>query len=196
MVKNIMKRDGRLANFDISKIENAISKAMNAVGDREFKTVHKLACLIEEEIDKEFEQGKTPSVEEIQDIVERVLMKKGHEDTAKAYILYRNKRNQVREMNTNLMKTFDKINNSDAKDVDLKRENANIDGDTPMGVMLKFGSEAAKNYFTKAIIDPKQAKAHQEGDIHIHDFDFYTLTETCCQIDVQKLFKEIGRAHV
>ncbi len=190
MVKNIMKRDGRLANFDISKIENAISKAMNAVGDREFKTVHKLACLIEEEIDKEFEQGKTPSVEEIQDIVERVLMKKGHEDTAKAYILYRNKRNQVREMNTNLMKTFDKINNSDAKDVDLKRENANIDGDTPMGVMLKFGSEAAKNYFTKAIIDPKQAKAHQEGDIHIHDFDFYTLTETCCQIDVQKLFKD------
>ena len=189
MVKNIMKRDGRKVQFDISKIENAISRAMNAVGDREFKIAKKLALCVEEEIDKTFSDGKMPTVEEIQDIVERVLMKKGHDDVAKAYILYRNKRNQVRELNTNLMKTFDKINNSDAKDNDLKRENANIDGDTPMGVMLKFGSESAKNYFTKAIVDPEQSKAHQDGDIHIHDFDFYTLTETCCQIDVEKLFK-------
>ena len=188
MVKNILKRDGRLVSFDNSKIENAICKAMNAVGDREFKTAHKLATMVEEEIDKEF-SDKTPTVENIQDIVEKVLMKKGHADVAKAYILYRDKRSRVREMNSSLMKTFDKINNSDSKDVDLKRENANIDGDTPMGVMLKFGSESAKNYFTNAIISPEQAKAHQSGDIHIHDFDFYTLTETCCQIDVEKLFK-------
>ncbi len=184
-----MKRDGRVKEFDISKIESAISKAMNAVGDREFKIAAKLARTVEEEIDKQFVEGNIPSVEQVQDIVEKVLMKKGHDDVAKAYIIYRQKRNQVREMNSNLMKTFDKINNSDAKDSDLKRENANIDGDTPMGVMLKFGSESAKNYFTNAIIDPKQGKAHQEGDIHIHDFDFYTLTETCCQIDVEKLFK-------
>ncbi len=189
MVKNIMKRDGRQAEFNLDKIENAISKAMNAVGDKEFKLSHKLALAVEEEIDKAFPQDKVPSVEEIQDIVEKVLMKKGHSDVAKAYILYRNKRNQVRELNTSLMRTFDKINNSDAKDSDLKRENANIDGDTPMGIMLKFGSESAKNYFTKAIVDPAQSKAHVEGDIHIHDFDFYTLTETCCQIDVLKLFK-------
>lgn len=188
MVKNILKRDGRLVSFDNSKIENAICKAMNAVGDREFKTAHKLATMVEEEIDKEF-SDKTPTVENIQDIVEKVLMKKGHADVAKAYILYRDKRSRVREMNSSLMKTFDKINNSDSKDVDLKRENANIDGDTPMGVMLKFGSESAKNYFTNAIISPEQAKAHQSGNIHIHDFDFYTLTETCCQIDVEKLFK-------
>ena len=188
MVKNILKRDGRLVEFDISKIENAISKAMNAVGEQEFKTAKKLAQIVENEIDKEFED-KTPAVEEIQDIVEKVLMKKGYQDVAKAYILYRDKRNKVREMNTSLMKTFDKLNNSDAKDSDLKRENANIDGDTPMGVMLKFGSESAKTYFTNAVIKPEQAKAHQGGDIHIHDFDFYTLTETCCQIDIQKLFK-------
>jgi len=189
MVKNIIKRDGRKTDFDIKKIENAISKAMNAVGEREFKTAHKLACFVEEEINKTYGENSTPTVEEIQDIVEKVLMKKGHEDTAKAYILYRDKRNKVRELNTSLMKTFDKINNSDAKDSDLKRENANIDGDTPMGVMLKFGSESAKTYFTNAIVAPEQAKAHKNGDIHIHDFDFYTLTETCCQIDVTKLFK-------
>ena len=189
MVKNIIKRDGRKTEFDIKKIEDAISKAMNAVGDREFKTAHKLAECVEDEIDKVFGDDKVPSVEEIQDIVEKVLMKKGYEDTAKAYILYRDKRNKVRELNTSLMKTFDKINNSDAKDSDLKRENANIDGDTPMGVMLKFGSESAKTYFTNAIVAPEQSKAHKNGDIHIHDFDFYTLTETCCQIDVTKLFK-------
>lgn len=190
MVKNIIKRDGRKTEFDIKKIENAISLAMNAVGDKEFKTAHKLACCVEEEIDKVFGENHTPTVEEIQDIVEKVLMKKGYEDTAKAYILYRDKRSKVRELNSSLMKTFDKINNSDAKDSDLKRENANIDGDTPMGVMLKFGSESAKTYFTNAIVDPIQAKAHKNGDIHIHDFDFYTLTETCCQIDVTKLFKD------
>ncbi len=189
MVKNIMKRDGRVKEFDVSKIEYAISKAMNAVGDKEFKIASKLAKLVVEEIDNQFDDGKIPSVEQVQDIVEKVLMKKGYDDVAKAYIIYRQKRSQVRELNSSLMKTFDKINNSDAKDSDLKRENANIDGDTPMGVMLKFGSESAKNYFNKAIIDPKQGKAHQEGDIHIHDFDFYTLTETCCQIDVEKLFK-------
>lgn len=190
MVKNIIKRDGRKTEFDIKKIEDAISKAMNAVGDREFKTAHKLAEYVENEIDKAFGDDKVPTVEEIQDIVEKVLMKKGYEDTAKAYILYRDKRNKVRELNTSLMKTFDKINNSDAKDSDLKRENANIDGDTPMGVMLKFGSESAKTYFTNAIVAPEQSKAHKNGDIHIHDFDFYTLTETCCQIDVTKLFKD------
>lgn len=188
MVKNILKRDGRMVEFDISKIENAISKAMNAVGEKEFKIAKKLALAVEEEINNAF-ADKTPAVEEIQDIVEKVLMKKGYEDAAKAYILYRDKRSKVRELNTSLMKTFDKINNSDAKDSDLKRENANIDGDTPMGIMLKFGSESAKNYFTHAVISPEQAKAHQSGDIHIHDFDFYTLTETCCQIDIQKLFK-------
>lgn len=190
MVKNIIKRDGRMCEFDIQKIENAISKAMNAVGEKEFKTAHKLASYVEEVINKAFNDDKIPTVEEVQDIVEKVLMKKGQEDTAKAYILYRDKRSKVRELNTSLMKTFDKINNSDAKDSDLKRENANIDGDTPMGVMLKFGSEAAKTYFTNAIIAPEQAKAHKSGDIHIHDFDFYTLTETCCQIDVEKLFKD------
>ena len=189
MVKNIIKRDGRKTDFDIKKIEDAISKAMNAVGEREFKTAHKLAECVEDEINAQYGENSTPTVEEIQDIVEKVLMKKGYEETAKAYILYRDKRNKVRELNTSLMKTFDKINNSDAKDSDLKRENANIDGDTPMGVMLKFGSESAKTYFTNAIVAPEQSKAHKNGDIHIHDFDFYTLTETCCQIDVTKLFK-------
>ena len=188
MVKQIIKRDGRIVEFNGSKIENAIIKAMNAVGTSELKKANRLASDVEKVIDEEF-GGQTPSVEQIQDVVEKVLMQKGQDEVAKAYILYRAKRNRVRAMNSELMKTIDKLSNTDAKDSDLKRENANIDADTAMGVMLKYGSESAKNYNVNAIVDPKQANAYLNGDIHIHDFDFYTLTETCCQIDIQKLFK-------
>ena len=71
----------------------------------------------------------------------------------------------------------------------MKRSNANIDGDTPMGTMLQYGSEAAKDYYDKYLLTPEQSRAHREGWIHIHDFDFYALTTTCCQIDLLKLFK-------
>lgn len=151
MVKQIVKRDGRVVDYDISKIENAIIKAMNAVGERELKTAKKLAGFVQERLDKEFDE-KNPTVEQIQDVVEKTLMSHGQEDVAKAYILYRDKRNRVRVLNTDLMKTYDKITNSSAKDEDIKRENANIDGDTAMGVMLKYGSEGAKNYYLNAIL--------------------------------------------
>ncbi len=189
MVKSIIKRDGRVVEYNISKIENAIIKAMNAVGDKEIKIAKKIAKEVETKVDELYSE-KTPTVEEIQDIVEKTLMRKGYEDVAKAYILYRDKRNRVRVLNTDLMKIYDRINNVSAKEDDIKRENANVDGDTAMGAMLKFGSEGAKNYNLNALLAPDQAKAYINGDIHIHDFDFYTLTETCCQIDVVKLFKK------
>ena len=189
MVKEIVKRDGRIVVFDENKIENAILKAMNAVGASDIKRARKLTEEVEKAIDESYITTR-PTVEEIQDIVETILMKKGQAEVAKAYIFYRENRNRRRLLNSDLMKTIDKISNTDAKDSDLKRENANIDADTAMGVMLKYGSESAKNYNVNAVIDPKQAKAYLSGDIHIHDFDFYTLTETCCQIDIQKLFKD------
>ena len=71
-------------------------------------------------------------------------------------------------------------------DSDIKRENANIDGDTAMGTMLKFGSEGAKQFYDMFVLNPDHARAHREGDIHIHDLDFLTLTTTCCQIDIDK----------
>ena len=188
MIKHIMKRDGRLMEFDVSKIENAILKAMNAIGQKEIEDCKRLAKLVEAEVEVKF-KDKTPDVESVQDIVETTLMNNGYNNVAKEYILYRAKRSKVRDMNTSLMKIYDEINSVDACDSDCKRENANVDGDTAMGTMLKFGSEGAKDYFTKYILTPEQAKAHTSGDIHIHDFDFYTLTETCCQIDIVKLFK-------
>jgi len=187
MVKNIIKRDGRIVEYSIDKIQNAIEKALLATGKSTKKAVA-LAKQVEKNLNAKFD-NKTPSVEQIQDEVEKTLMESKLDQVAKAYILYRDNRNKVREMNSNLMRTFDKINNADSKSFDLKRENANIDGDTPMGIMLRFGSESAKTYFTNSLLSTEQAKAYQNGDIHIHDFDFYALTETCCQIDIEKLFK-------
>ena len=93
-------------------------------------------------------------------------------------------------MNTRLMKVYEDLTFKPAKEMDLKRENANIDGDTAMGTMLKYGSAGAKEFYEMYVLDPKHAKAHAEGDIHIHDLDFYTLTTTCTQIDLTKLFNK------
>ena len=103
--------------------------------------------------------------------------------------MYRAERNRVRDVNSRLVQTLKDITFSKASDSDMKRENANIDADTAMGTMLKYGSESAKQFYEMCVIDPRFAKAHREGDIHIHDMDFYTLTTTCCQIDLRKLFK-------
>ena len=114
----------------------------------------------------------------------------GEAEIAKAYIRYRAERTKVRERKTNLMKSLHDITFKDSKDEDSKRENANINADTPMGMMLKYGSEAAKQFYLNDLIKPEFATAHIKGDIHIHDLDFYALTMTCCQIDLIDLFKD------
>jgi ribonucleoside-triphosphate reductase len=137
----------------------------------------------------EVEGIEVPEVEHIQDIVEKVLMDNGFVSTAKAYILYRDQRSRRRQMNSRLMQTFNEITYADARDSDVKRENANINGDTPMGIMFKYGSEGAKQFYHMFVLNPDHSKAHTEGDIHIHDLDFLSLTTTCTQIDILKLFK-------
>ncbi len=187
MIIHIIKRDGRKVPFNIEKIANAIFRAAQSCGGTDFNVAMETAA----EVCKIYEDenpSKVPSVEEIQDLVEKVLIEKGHAKTAKAYILYRYERTRSREMKTNLMCVLNELTFSAAKDSDIKRENANIDGDTAMGTMLKYGSVSAKEYYGMYVLEPKHAKAHREGDIHIHDLDFYTLTTTCTQIDLKKLF--------
>lgn len=188
MVKQIRKRDGRLVFFAEDKIAEAIEKAFTATyklgyGETAQKLTGEVISILE------LEGEETPDVEHIQDLVERVLMDNGYIQTAKAYILYRSERSRAREMNTRLMKIYEDITFSSAAESDIKRENANIDGDTAMGSMLKFGSEGAKQFYDMFVLNPDHAKAHREGDIHIHDLDFLTLTTTCCQIDIKKLFE-------
>lgn len=191
MITTIVKRDGRETPFNLEKIATAISKSLQATGCADEKLALTLATQVAEQTDRDnAAKNKPPLVEEIQDIVEKVLIDAGLSKSAKAYILYRAERTRAREMNTRLMKTYEEIANSDSKQSNLKRDNANIDGDTAMGSMLKYGSEGAKIFNEMYILKPEHAKAHHDGDIHIHDFDFYTLTTTCCQIDIQKLFKD------
>ena len=189
MIASIKKRDGRVVPFDQTKIEQAIEKSFLASGSRKGKeTANQLAGLVVAAVENDEAIPSIPTVEQVQDTVERILIEQGFVRSAKAYILYRAERSRVREMNTRLMKTFGDICFKDAKDSDIKRENANINGDTAMGAMLKFGSEGSKQFYEMFVIDPKYAAAHHDGDIHIHDMDFYTLTTTCTQIDLLKLF--------
>jgi ribonucleoside-triphosphate reductase len=186
VIRTIRKRDGRQVGYDRSKITSAIARAFAATGEAG-GAAEETAKAVEERL--EFTGLISPSVEQIQDVVESALMDRGFARTARAYILYRAERSRVREMNTGLMKTYEEIAFKSAVDCDIKRENANIDMDTPMGTMLKYGSEGAKKFYEMFVIDPRFVSSHKSGDIHIHDLDFYSLTTTCCQIDLIKLFE-------
>ena len=188
-IKKIIKRDGRTVDFNVDKIADAIYKAAQVLGGKDKKMATYLAKQVELYL-TELCGNNTPTVEQIQDAVEKVLIENGHARTAKEFILYRAERTRVRDMNTRLMKTYEDLTFKDAADNDIKRENANIDGDTAMGTMLKYGSEGAKQFYEMFVLKPEHGKAHREGDIHIHDLDFLTLTTTCCQIDIEKLFKD------
>ena len=185
MPDTIVKRDGRKVPFDVEKITEAILKAFRASDSSKTREV---AEQMAQQVVRELESD-TPSVEEVQDTVERVLVEHGFVRTAKSYILYRAERSRIREMNTRLMRVYDDITNKAAVDSDIKRENANINGDTAMGAMLKYGSEGAKQFNMMFMMKPEHAEAHRNGDIHIHDMDFLTLTTTCCQIDLIALFR-------
>lgn len=188
MIAQIIKRDGRQSAFELDKITNAIFQAAQASGGHDYQMAETLARQVEQNLEQAL-SGENPTVEQIQDEVERVLVETGHARTAKRYILYRNERTRVREMNTRLMKVYEDLTFKSSLENNTKRENANIDGDTAMGTMLKYGSEGAKQFYEMFILDPEHARAHREGDIHIHDLDFLTLTTTCCQIDLLKLFQ-------
>ena len=188
MIKSIIKRDGRVVLYDEGKIASAILKAMEAAQEGDASQAAAVANAVEAALEERC-GAQPPQIEQIQDEVESQLMQMGFDNAAKKYILYRASRTRVREMNTRLMKVFDELTHADATATDMKRSNATIDGDTPMGTMLQYGSEAAKDYYDKYLLTPEQSRAHREGWIHIHDFDFYALTTTCCQIDLLKLFK-------
>ena len=187
MIQSIIKRDGRVVLYDQNKIAAAILKAMEVSGDGNAADAVRVANDVQRDLEGLF-TAESPHIEVIQDTVEKQLMNHGFNAAAKSYILYRANRTRAREASTSLMKTIDEITNIDARISDMKRDNANIDGNTAMGSMLQIGAAGAKAYNEMYLLRPEHAKAYREGDIHIHDFDFYSLTTTCCQIDILKLF--------
>lgn len=188
MVSTIKKRNGVIVSFDAEKIRNAIRKANVPIADE--KMTDQILDSLTEQVVGVFHDSDVPTVEQIQDIVEQKLISADYAKTAKAYILYRAEHAKIRQTEADLMDIYKELTFQDAKDADIKRENANIDADTAMGTMLKYGSEGAKYFIDNYILPKDIALAHANGDIHIHDKDFYMLTETCCQINLLKLFHD------
>lgn len=183
----VTKRDGSEVDFDVKKIEIAILKAANSVE----KTIDDLSNVLLEIQNKCKSISVNISIEKIQDIVENTLMTYQHgkyADVAKAYILYRQKRTDVRESNSMLMEKFMEYTFVDSKDSNDKRDNGNVDANTSMGTMLKYGSYASKRFTDLKLIDKKFVDAINRGEIYVHDKDFFPLTLTCCQHDLTKLF--------
>lgn len=194
LIKSIIKRDGRKVPYEVSKIKDAVLMAAIATdgeskAEESAKIAEKVAKVVDEIVNKQFSAKKSPTVEQVQDIVEQTLSTEGYTKIAKEYILYRAERNRTREMNADIMKTMEEITLKDAKDSDMKRENGNIDADTAMGTMLKYGSEVAKEFNHLYLLDRDVSDAHKSGDIHIHDLDFYALTETCATRDTKIVLK-------
>lgn len=179
----IIKRDGKREDFSINKIKNAISKAFVATGISNEQT---LIADITMNVIQQFTSA-TISVEEIQDIVEKELMKVRPE-VAKKYIIYREWRNTERDKKTQMKQVMDGIVAIDRNDINLS--NANMSSHTPAGQMMTFASEVTKDYTYKYLLPKRFAEAHQLGDIHIHDLDYYpTKTTTCIQYDMDDLFE-------
>ena len=183
---NIKKRNGDVVPFNSKKISDAIYKANLESVDETF-SANQLAAITAEVVEN-ISVEEIPSVEFIQDSEEKGLIKNNYASTAKAYILYRAEHTKIRQAQGDLMDIYNELTFKNAADADIKRENANIDADTAMGTMLKYGSEGSKYYIDNYILPKDIAAAHIDGDIHIHDKDFYMLTETCCQIDLLHLF--------
>ena len=189
MVETIMKRDGRTVEFKQEKIAEAVERAFQACGAMQDRAAAEdIAQRVVDKLESGAIEG-APTVEGVQDLVEETLIESGFVQTAKSYILYRAERSRSRDVNSRLIQTLKDITFSKASDSDMKRENANIDGDTAMGMMLRYGSESSKQFYEMYILNPKHSLAHKNGDIHIHDLDFLSLTTTCCQIDIKTLFK-------
>ncbi len=180
----IVKRDGRKVEFDKQRIINAIEKAMKETEIGIDSTLsNKIAINIKKSIKPE------ATVEEISDIVEKKLMASSRKDVAKKFIIYRNNRNEIRENKSVFMKMYDSIIKADNQD--LMQENANVDGESPMGQMGKIGYESARIFATKKMTTPEIRKAIENNYIHPHDWDFMpTGTTTCTQIPLGKLLEK------
>ena len=185
MVQNVIKRDGRTVLFDKSLVRGAITKAMKEVGEIDFLLANSIADKIENN------QSDILDVNSIQVMVENYLMQSSLPDVARAYIIYRHKRDKARNSKSNDIIT-DIVA---AKKNDITRENANMNADTPAGMMMKVASERTKEYVDEFLLSDDVRKLVDDNILHVHDKDYYpTKSLTCLQHPVDKLLNEGFRA--
>ena len=173
MIQTVVKRDGRIVGFNEEKIVTAIRKAMlHTEKGEDMALIRQITDHIS------FRGDAQMSVEAIQDMVEIELMKSSRKDVARKYIAYRNQRRIARKAKTRDM--FQEIIN--IKSNDVTRENANMNADTPAGMMMKFASETTKPFVDDFLLGDEIMEAVQNSYLHIHDKDYYpTKSLTCCQ---------------
>ena len=202
----VIKRNGKKVPFDETKIALAIKKGFDSVevddGEDEklrkydSKDIQKVYQAVLKRIEKEAKKADKFQIEQIQDFIEEELSSKGYEDVYKSFSEYRERRTQSRQSffddkkTHKFLKSLENLGLKSANEEDAKRENANIDGNSPMGTMLQYGSTVSREFAKAYLMKPEFAKMHDEGEIHIHDMDFLAMgTTTCCQIDLARLFK-------
>ena len=200
----VVKRNGRKTQWNGTKVAVAIKKGFDSIKTEEDelkyteKDINKVYTAVEKNIIKNFVEKDEDKIkiDQIQDLIEDELKKKGYEDVYNSFASYRERRNTSRQMflgekkQHKFLKAIENLGLKSALEEDSKRENANVDGDTAMGTMLQYGSTVSKEFAKSYLMKPKFAEAHDNGDIHIHDMDFMPMgTTTCNQIDLSKLFK-------
>lgn len=202
----VIKRNGKKVPFDETKIALAIKKGFDSVSidngedDKlrkyDSKDIQKVYQAVLKRIEKEAKNTDKFQIEQIQDFIEDELSSKGYEDVYKSFSEYRERRAQSRQSffddkkTHKFLKSLENLGLKSANEEDAKRENANIDGNSPMGTMLQYGSTVSREFAKAYLMKPEYAKMHDEGEIHIHDMDFLAMgTTTCCQIDLSRLFK-------
>ncbi len=202
----VVKRDGKKVIFNGEKIAIAIKKGFDSIENENYggNDVNKVYESVISRIKVEYKDKKSIQIEKIQDLIEDQLKELKYTDVYESFTNYRENRAKSREVFASkqhkFLKTLEALGMKDAKDEDAKRENANIDGDTAMGMMLQFGSTVSKEFAKSYKMNPRFAAAHDEGIIHIHDMDFLPMgTTTCTQIDLHDLFKDgfsTGHGHL
>lgn len=202
----VIKRNGKKVEFDETKIALAIKKGFDSVEvdidedekARKYTTkdVQNVYQAVLKRIEKEAKNKDKFKIEEIQDFIEEELSNKEYQDVYKSFSEYRDRRNQSRnsffddKKTHKFLKTIENLGLKSANEDDTKRENANIDGNSPMGAMLQYGATVSKEFAKAYLMKQEYATMHDEGTIHIHDMDFLAMgTTTCCQIDLSRLFK-------
>ena len=186
-MEKIIKRDGRVVDFDISKIETAIVKAMMSLGEGDVRDCKKLAKITELELIEQFDDKKIPTVEDVQDTVEKALMRNGYENVAKCYILYRRNHEKIRNVKETLMdykNTVEKyLNLADWR----VKENATVTYSVG-GLILSNSGAITANYWLNEVYDKEIGNAHKNCDIHIHDLSM--LTGYCAGWSLKQLIVE------
>lgn len=202
----ILKRDNQKTSFNGEKIAVAIKKGFDSVesGKYGFDDVNHVYNAVLATLQKHAETDPIISIEFIQDLIERELLRQNFMDVYESFTSYRNRRNESRKIfiskQHKFLKAIEKLNQIEAKENDDKRENANVDGNSPMGMMLQFGSTISKEFAKAYQMQQAFYEAHDSGQIHIHDMDFLPMgTTTCNQINLEQLFKHgfsTGHGHL